>query len=507
MFNLLERFISKLKLVNKPTFLFYIGVVILIAQRFFHLSNAVEEPMAWRQFDTEFFAYDFYLNGINLLKPSVCWLGAYKTLILEFPVVSAFIAVFYFIFGQELMFARIACLILYLGSVFYLYKSVELLYYKRLARYVTLIYLMTPFSLYYSRAVHIDFGEMFFALSMLYYFLKGYQDEKYKYIIIGSAFGVLAFLVKAPYVFYLVIPILYFIIKEKKISFFLKTLPITILPLVTFLIWESYVSKINSNAPDWFFIPGYFKFTNMSSWYFGSMEQRLVFENWKIIFHRIAESGISYIGVPLFFLGLVVKPEKGDNNFFYFYLAGLLVYLLIFFNLNLIHDYYQIPFVVITSFFLGLSIDFIYRKFKKKSETKAIYLTALIIIILVVNCIWFTERWYYKYDKLRIAASKQIRENTEQNRLVIVSIKDTDPRDPRLLAPSYRYGWSIRTDYLKKDVIEKLILNQASYLAIVTEDNLNPELARYLNKFHKKEIPIDNGNWKIFIYNLEQTYK
>jgi 4-amino-4-deoxy-L-arabinose transferase-like glycosyltransferase len=342
--------------------------------------------MAWRQFDTEFYAYDFYRNGINLFKPSVCWLGAHKTLILEFPLISGIISLFYSAFGHNIFYARLVIFLFYIGSAFYLYLLIKYLYYDRIAKLTILIYLMVPLSLYYSRAINIDFPAIFFSIAMLYYLLLGYDKLNYKYIILGTGFGIIAFLIKSPYAFYVFIPLLYYVFKNKKSMTFLKTLPLISLPVLVFLLWQNHTVKINTSAPDWFFIPGYFKFTDMSEWYFGNIEQRLNIENWKTIFYRFVESGTTFIGFPVFIYGIFVKA-KTSKNFFYFYLLGLLVYLLIFFNLNLIHDYYQIPLLIAGSFFMALSLDTIYSRLKEKSHVKAGAALCILIILLMINSI------------------------------------------------------------------------------------------------------------------------
>lgn len=500
----MRKIISAGKIVFREVSLFYVSVSLLLIQRFFHFKGQTEEPMAWRQFDTEFYAYDFFKNGINLFKPSVCWLGAHKTLILEFPLISGVISIFYTVFGHSIFYARLVIFLFYLGSAFYLFLIIKHLYYARIAKLALLIYLMMPLSLYYSRAINIDFPALFFALAMLYYLILGYDKSNFGYIAIGTGSGIIAFLIKAPFAFYLFIPLLYHVFEKKKLSLFLKTLPLLALIGMVFLFWENYVSNTNSGAPDWFFIPDYFKFTNMSDWYFGYLEQRFIAENWKTLFYRFVESTTTYIGIPFFIFGLFAKPENGfKKTFFYFYLTGLFIYLLIFFSLNVIHEYYQIPLLIVSSFFIALSLDLLYRKLREKSLLVAKIFIYFLLVLLMINSIWFTERWYYKIDKVRLYASEEIKKNTEENSLVIVSIKDTDPRDPRILAPSYRYGWSIRLMDLNKDIILRLIQSGAKYLAIIANCDLDDKLVKYLDTYPGKELGIREPGWKLYLYKLE----
>jgi len=489
---------------KKLTFLFFIFLIILIAQRFFHFGSVIEEPFAWRQFDTEFYAYDFFTHGINLLRPGVCWMGGFRTLALEFPLISVIISVLYSIFGDSLFYARLVIVLFSLGSAYYLNRIVKRLFYARLANITTLIYLMAPMSLYYSRALFIDIPTLFFAFGMFYYYLIGFEKSSYWAIIIGSGMGTIAFLIKAPYVFFLYIPLLYFILKEKKIKFLLKALPILAIPVLAFIIWQVYTVRLNASAPDWSFIPDYFKFTNMDSWYFGDLPQRLNFENWKTLFFRFVESCTGYIGIIFFISGLFLKTDgETRKNIFGFYGLGTIIYLLIFFSLNIIHDYYQIPLLVISSFFIAVSIDYIYRKLSAKGGNKGTVVTAILLAALIINCIWFTERWYYKPDWTRQHAAEIIEQNTGQNSLVIASITDTDPRDPRLLGPAHRYGWSIRTGDLSVSLVNSLKQNGAEYLAIVEKEKINDELLKYLAAYPSKEYPLQNSSSKLILYSIK----
>jgi len=496
--------LEKIKRALNRNSLFYFAAAALIIQRFFHLRNGIEEPMAWRQFDTEVYAYSFFKNGIDLLKPSVCWLGSHKTLILEFPFVSAIISVFYKLFGHSVIYARIVILLFYIASAFYFYLIVKNLYNKRLAKFTLLVYLLLPMGIYYSRAVNIDFPVLFFSLGALYYYIIGFQKANFSYLVLATVFSLFGFLIKAPYQFIIYIPLLYFVIQTNKIKLFLKYLPLLILPAVVFIFWQKYTINTNASAPDWYFIPGYFKFTDMYSWYFGTLADRLYFSNWERLITRFIPEGITYIGLPFFVLGLFIKPENNRYNlFFYFYSVGGIIYLLLFFTLNLIHDYYQVPILVISSFFIGINIDFIYRKLKNISQLKANLITGFILAALIINGIWYAERWYFKIDKVRTVSAEYIRNNTADNSLVIASIDNTDPRDPRILAPAYRYGWPIRTEDLNGALIDSLIKRGSNYLAITTKEDPKNSLQIYLQSFEKQEFKIPEGDWKLLLYKLK----
>ncbi len=68
-------------MMNNGRRLFYLllCVLLLLAIRLGHLTGPVDEPNSWRQCDTAFYALDFHREGIDLLHPSVRWMGGHKT--------------------------------------------------------------------------------------------------------------------------------------------------------------------------------------------------------------------------------------------------------------------------------------------------------------------------------------------------------------------------------------------------------------------------------------------
>jgi Dolichyl-phosphate-mannose-protein mannosyltransferase len=453
----------------------------------------------WRQCDTFFYAYEFYKTGINLLTPSVCWMGGYKILALEFPVVSGIIAVFFKIFGEQIYISKLVCLLFFSASVIYLYSLIKLLFYKRLAYLISVVYACLPLGLYYSTTVIIDFAELFFVFATFYYFILWLNNPGKKYLILVLFFSTLALLTKAPYILLIIFPAVYEIYKKDKIKLFLKYLIIFVMPVIIFGVWQSYVQNLNSRSPDWYFIPGYFKFNDMSSWYFGNISSRFDIDNWKNLFTRFIEADMSYVGTILFVSGILIKqPGKYNKKFFGLFCLGSVLYLLIFFNLNLIHEYYQIPLLCIASFYIAITFDYLISNMQtKKSKSFLI----IIFIFFFINCIWFTERWYYKIDKLKQAASEIIKNNTNENSLVIVSDSKTDPRDPTVLAPSLRCGWSVNSKDLSLEIIDGLKKEGAEYLLIILKSG---EKDSYNNFKLIAEQSFEN-KWEIKFYELAPT--
>ena len=77
--------------------------------------------------------------------------------------------------------------------VIYFHKIVRLVFGHLLANLSTLVYLVLPLSIYYSRAIHIDFFVIFLTHVMAYYYLKGIDERRWVYILVSSVVMGLAF--------------------------------------------------------------------------------------------------------------------------------------------------------------------------------------------------------------------------------------------------------------------------------------------------------------------------
>ena len=99
-------------------------------------------------------------------------------------------------------------------------------------------------------------------------------------------------------------------------------------------------------------------------WYFGNIDQRLRLENWMTIFTRIKEEILGYTGVLLSLLGFLMYKNKFQYLWTISFLFGGIVYLLVFFNLNTIHNYYQIPFIAPLSILAAMGVQKIQLKWR-----------------------------------------------------------------------------------------------------------------------------------------------
>lgn len=434
---------------------FFGAVLLLLALRFLHFGPAIDAPHDWRQCDTAHYIRDFYENGIDLLHPAVCWMGASDTLALEFPMPEAIVAVAYqCIGGESIPLARAVFLCFFMVALFYYYKIICLLFGKHLAQWATLVYLVLPLSIYYSRAVHIDFSAVASAHAMVYYFLLGVREKRRRYMAASGLAAVFVFLIKPPYAFYFSLPMLAYTASSKQLKWVLRQ-AIWYLPgVVAFWLWQKHVNAINGAAPNLDYILHYRKMTQNAGWYFGTLQQRLSLYPWWILLQRGVLEVAGAVGIVFFLLGWRGFRALPSWHFLLFWMLGLALYVLLFFNLNFVHNYYQIPLLAPVAV-LGA------RGILSISPSKPWMKWLLLGLLLLTNWM-YCEKYYYEVAADHVEIGTVIRENTPDTALVIVSYNTMDCRNPKILHRARRRGWSVEEAAIKPEVIRRLQQEQGA---------------------------------------------
>ncbi|MEI6767014.1 MAG: HAD-IB family hydrolase [Bacteroidota bacterium] len=485
------------------TLIFFLIIIASIALRFFHFGEAIDDPHGWRQCDTANYIRDFYRNGVDFFHPAVCWMGGYKTLILEFPLPEALVAWLSHIFGPSHALARCVFLFFFCGGVYYFYKICKLFLEKQTSRLATIIYTFLPLSYYYSRALHIDYFALSFAFAMFYYYAVGIKEQQLRKIIFGSVFATIAFLVKAPYAVCFALPLLYIIIQGKQGRFCLKRAVLFLVPMVLFVLWIRQSAIINAQAPDWYFIPGYRKFDDNTRWYFGAFEHRFIVRSWIALRERLLHDLTSgMVGTILLVAGILASVFRKKLTLLWLWFLGVVIYMLIFFNLNVLHNYYQIPFVPVFAIFMAIGISFISGLIPPK-KVKPVLVT-LLSVVLIYSCIRFSEKHFFTIEKQHQIIAKNIEDNTRQNDLIIVTYGGLSVHCPLILYRADRNGWSVPEAVLTPAIIYNLMKEGCSTLAYVGYQLPVSETGTYLSRFKIQDNLLPDGS-HLFLVNLRSN--
>jgi len=249
----------------------------------------------------------------------------------------------------------------------------------------TLAWLAFPLGQFYSRAAHVDFAATAGAHALLYHGTRTARGGGWGHAAGAAAAGVLAALIKAPYLIPLLGP-LALVALSASAPAALAGLAVALgITAVAFKLWRRHVDATNAQAPDWFFLPGYYKEVNPLWWYFGDWHQRFQRYAWWKIVHRLLNEVFTPPGVLLAFAAPLAAVRAtvlrfGLRTITAAWCAGTLVYVLVFFPLNVIHNYYQIPFLAPAALLLALGFEAMWTRVRPVAVILFVLFLAMAVI-------------------------------------------------------------------------------------------------------------------------------
>jgi 4-amino-4-deoxy-L-arabinose transferase-like glycosyltransferase len=489
-----------------------------VALRLPHLTGPIEEPHAWRQAETAQYARSFHEDGIDLLRPSVCWLGPHKTLVEEFPLPEALMALGYRMAGGEnLVLARLVTLAFFLGAALYLYLLVRRLFDRATGALALAIFSVLPLGLYYSRGIHVDPAALFFVHAAVFHAVRGYEAGGWKDIVAAALWALPACLIKAPYAFYFVIPIGGLVVtrfeRRRAVALALAAVP----AVLGFVAWRHHLAVVNGSVPDWSFIPGFredfAKHTQgAADWYFGPLEMRGDPAVWKQLLRRLRGGAGGSVGMALIALGLAVTPwsarQHGSRSqlFLWGWLAGTLLYAVVFLNLNVIHNYYQLPMLAPVATVVAVGLTLCRREWERLVPRAAWIGTAAIVAIVglvALRGVDSTSRHFYQRDLTRLEAGAVARAHTPPGAMLIASTsRVTGTDDPRLLYCAGRYGWSVPLADLSLGLVEKLKGVGATHLLVMLDREDPGALAQLEARYPARSDSLSVRPWRTLLFDL-----
>jgi hypothetical protein len=158
---------------GKTAIQFTIALVLLagLTLRFINFTTPPFDAHSFRQTETLFTIETFYQQGIDLLHPKTNYTGYPGTLVLEFPIFQAFVALLYHVFGPHLELIRILNILFGAATGFLLFKITKRLLDPITAWLAVLIYWLSPLNITYQRSMLIDPAGVTLALLVFYQLL------------------------------------------------------------------------------------------------------------------------------------------------------------------------------------------------------------------------------------------------------------------------------------------------------------------------------------------------
>ncbi|MEO5618239.1 MAG: hypothetical protein ABIS67_10740 [Candidatus Eisenbacteria bacterium] len=451
----------------------WVAAALLVALRLPHLMGPLDDPHSWRQCDTARYSLDFARNGIDLLHPAVCWLGAHRTLIFEFALPEAISALLQRWFGEGEHWDRIVALGFFLAATFYLHAFLRLAAGRRAAWLATLAWLALPLGQFYSRAAHVDFAATAGVHALLYHGARAARGAHWGHAAGAAAGGTLAALIKAPYLLPVLGPLGLIALSATGVTALAALGAALAVTMVVFKLWRGHVDAVNAQAPDWFFLPGYYKEVNPLWWYFGEWTQRFDRASWVRVVRRLVQEVATAPGVLIAFAAPFAAArttalKAGPRALAVAWAVGTIAYLLVFFPLNVIHNYYQIPFLAPAALLIALGFEAMWDRVRWGAIAAGVLFAAMILVSPA-------RLHYYGVDWLRIEAGYVIDARVPKGDLVVACDHSSGHSDPRLLHRADRDGWPLAIADLTPERLAKLHALGARHVAIVTSD-IRPDL-------------------------------
>lgn len=449
-------------------FVIALGYVLFIRLQF--IDNFIYQTHEWRQSESVMMIDAYYRYGIDLLKPMVAWKGEYRIHPFEFPVFEALAALMYKVFSPQLLVAKVVFFVLFGLGLYYLYRLILLLGGSvRKAWAALFLYAAMPMSLYYSVLPQIDFATTTFCIAAIYYLEKYLQQKHWMYLIGFGLSLAVAGVEKPPYLLSLLPLAIYLLLSRFQwktlLNLILAALPAGVLSVA----WIVYSQELIAQTPDFSFLPDFSLKDHNASWYFGTWEQRKELGNFRNLLGRL-EGGLSYpvTVLALAGIGLAATEPTQENKGWLWLLAGQALMVAVFYNLNLIHDYYQIPMVFAVAVLGGIALDRLY--------TGAWPLALLVILWICYSNPKFTSDNVFRKNEVALDYGKAIQENSRVDSLMLFANHNTILwNDPAMQGYSRRYGFNISTESLSGKVLDGALKNHVYILMAINQYSPFPE--------------------------------
>ena len=475
--------------------LFYILVGLCLSIRFFHLPDALDEPHVWRQADTAHYIQAFHEGDADFLHPAVCWMGGHQTLVLECPIPEFMVSGLYQIFGAHHVVARLFFFLCFVVSALFLFLLIKALTSEEAAQISILLFLLFPLSLFYSRAVHIDFFALACAHGFAYFTLLGMLSKTWRPLLWAGLFLLIGLPVKAPYFLPVGVLLVFLSFHRGQFLYLVKRSYVFAPALVAFVAWQYHAHQVNTQAPDWEYIAGYRKFTDNNAWYFGAFDQRLDGNLWLTLWQRFRFEIFGITGLLLLIPGVIAIRKA--HHWLGWWWIGVILYLLIFFNLNHIHNYYQIPFLAPIAVTLGIGIVWLSRRI-----SLAHILPPILVLIFGVEQVIFAEKNYYNQHEDQVAIGGTLAANSDQDDLCIITYHQIDSKCPIYLYAAKRKGWQLPESGVSGKVLYNLMLEGADKYAWVRTVGPAGEPEHFVRSFPCDTLYIDEQHL-MYLYDLD----
>lgn len=419
--------------MKKNTIFFLLGLAFVL--RIYKINSPIIGMHSWRQADTAAISRNYYENGYKFFYPQIDWGGDSPGYVeTEFPIYSFIVALIYKIFGISEVFGRLLSVIFSLITIYFLYLLVLKLVNKNTALWSCFFFAIFPPNIFYSRTFQSESALLMSLVLGVYFFSQWLDTEKKRYFFLSSTFIALTCLLKLPSL-YIGLPLLYlaWLKSGKKVLIQWSLGLYSFLVLLPVVIWYYHAHQIFLKYGLTFGIWEY----GSDKWGNWNLVFTLKFWN-RILFQNLAEDYFTWIGFVIFIIGLSIKRKTKQEKFFDIWIVSLVIYFVIVAQGNYVHLYYQLPFMIPSTVFLGKVFMRYFSPYIFKNKK------SLVLLISLIGILALGAGRYYIYIKKEntkrsdvFKLAEIVKKKTEEKSLIIA----VDSNDPTLLYLSHKKGW------------------------------------------------------------------
>ncbi|MDR3113107.1 MAG: glycosyltransferase family 39 protein [Endomicrobium sp.] len=442
----------------------------------------------FRQTQTAITVQTYIDEGVSVFKYKTPVLGSPWTVPFEFPAYQISAYVLYkaanIFFSLDLNAAlRLTNIIYFYACAFFLFLiSKRLFSNSAISKTATLIFLLFPFGIYWSSTSSIEFAADFFSLGYVYFFtlfLDKPAKENFKVFFAALLFGTFGYLTKITTIFPYCIFLAFIIVerfrktKFSQLSVYIQILALIAVPLIIGIVWTKWTDHIK-------IISGISALSsqNLQQWNFGTLHQKLSFENWRFIYDSMKKMGINpaVFCAVLLFIPIFLKRKEEFLRALIAIFCSMAAFL-VFFNLYYVHDYYYcaiLPFLcMFGGYVLYYLISQIQSFFNAESvkKTIAIFCSLALLSIFLYNDPYikktFKDAQYFKeYKGKLLTLTGYIKTHSRKSDLIMVFDNDWNSEIPyNAQRKAVMVCWINESSYFKTaNDYELFIMNKNSQL-------------------------------------------
>jgi len=446
-----------------------VGILVLtLSVRLIGLDRPLVDEQAWRQTDTAAIARNYFEEGYDLLYPRVDWRGDTEGFVeSNFPVYAFLVACGYKLLDAPREWVgRLIAVLFSVLSVVLLYVLGKRWYGREVGRLSALVFAIAPLNVFFGRAFMPESMMLFFSIGAIHCFVRWTDTEAWTWFFGALVCAALAFLIKIP-TLYLGLPLAFLACRKfgRRMLVEPRIWAYGVLSLAPAIFWYRHAYGLFQQTRLTFGIwnsYGYRKWGNVeflvSPAFYGRMVERL--------------GGVVFtpLGLVLLGFGIWCCLRRRQGWVFLFWLAALVVYVLLVPEGNWTLNYYQLPFVPAGSVLIGLAL----AGLPKTPLGRAGLLGSLIVLggssYLYVRPLYTPK----PYHMARYEMGRKIDTRLPDEALLVIGDLDANAgaryrtQSPTFLYYCHRKGWQLTPDEFEPERLEALREKGARYFVAAT---------------------------------------